>query len=212
MEALKVAIDSVKLYPDNPRHSDVKALTDSLKTNGQYKPIVVQKSTNFILAGNHIWQAARQLNWQEIAIVYADVDDTQAKKIVVADNRLADLGTYDTNKLLELLGDVPLEGTGYSSADIDDLLALVDETMPQIKSEEDKHYEGIAMKPSLAERADRYAERTVRLLMAEYPNHEYVWLVEQLTELRTKYDVDSNAEAIILAIAEITGKQIPTND
>ena len=210
MEALNIAIDSVKLYPDNPRHSDVKALVESLKANGQYKPIVVQKSSNFILAGNHIWQAAKQLNWQKIAIVYADVDDIQAKKIVLADNRLADLGTYDTNKLLELLGDIPLEGSGYSAADVDDLLALVDETMPSIKSEEDKHYEGIAIKPTLTERADRYAERTVRLLMAEYPNHEYVWLVEQLTALRTKYNVDSNAETIIKMIEEVTGQQVPT--
>jgi pimeloyl-ACP methyl ester carboxylesterase len=103
-----------------------------------------------------------------------------------------------------------IKGSGYSAADVDDLLALVDETMPSIKSEEDKHYEGIAIKPTLTERADRYAERTVRLLMAEYPNHEYVWLVEQLTALRTKYNVDSNAETIIKMIEEVTGQQAPT--
>ena len=27
--------------------------------------------------------------------------------------------------------------------------------------------------------------------MCEYPNHQYVWIIDQLTELRKKYGVDS---------------------
>lgn len=211
MEALTIEIDKLKLYPNNPRISDIQPLIDSLKNNGQYKPIVVQKSTNQIIAGNHIWQAAKQLNWTMIDIVYADVDDDQAKKIVVADNRYSDLGSYDTQKLLDLLSEIDIQGSGYSSEDVDDLLAELDESMPEIATDEEKHYEGIATKPTLAERAQRYAERTIRLLMAEYPNHEYVWLQDKLTGLRDKYSVESNAEAILKVIEEVTGEKAPTS-
>ena len=65
------------------------------------------------------------------------------------------------------------------------------------------------MRPSLADRAERYQERTIRLLMCEYPNQQYIWIIEALTGLREKYKVDSNAEAILHAVAEVTGTDIP---
>ena len=102
MEAKTVEINLLREFEGNPRKGNVAKLVESLKTNGQYKPIVVQKSTNQILAGNHLWKAAKELNWQLIDVVYADVDDEAAKKIVAADNRLGELGTYDEQALLDL--------------------------------------------------------------------------------------------------------------
>ena len=211
MEAIKVAVDSLKEFDGNPRKGNVKHLMDSLIINGQYKPIVVQKSTRKILAGNHLWKAAQELKWEEISIVEVDVDDAQAKKIVAVDNRSADLGTYDENLLLELLTDIDLKGTGYEPADIDDLLALIEEqstTAWQVTNEQG-HQENVQIRPSLEERAQRYQERTIRLLMCEYPNHQYIWIIEALTSLRDKYKVDSNAEAILHAVAEITNTEVP---
>ena len=82
MEAIKVSVDTLKEFPGNPRKGNVKKLAESLTTNGQYKPIVVQKSTQQILAGNHLWKAAKELGWAEINVVEIDVNDEQAKKIV----------------------------------------------------------------------------------------------------------------------------------
>ena len=208
MKVTTVDVGVLQKYPDNPRKGDIKALVESLKNHGQYKPIVVQESTNQILAGNHLWEAAKSLGWETIDVTYVDVNDAQAKRIVVADNRLADLGTYDNEKLLELLGDIDLAGTGYDANDVDDLLALIDE-VTEIPSEQHGVQEGVTVRPTLAERAERYAERTIRLLMAEYPNHQYVWVIERLTELREQYGVDSNAEAILQAVANETGLEAP---
>lgn len=211
MESKSVAVDSLTEFQGNPRKGNVKELIESLKANGQYKPIVVQKSTQQILAGNHLWKAAKELGWTEINVVEVDVDDSAAKKIVATDNRLADIGAYDEKLLLDLLTDIDLAGTGYIPADIDDLLALIDEqSTPEWQTAGgDNHQENVQIRPSLAERADRYAERTIRLLMCEYPNHQYIWIVEALTELREKYDVDSNAFAILHAVAEVSGKEVP---
>ena len=120
MESKSVAVESLKEFTGNPRKGNIKELVESLKANGQYKPIVVQKSTKQILAGNHLWKAAKELGWAEINIVEIDVDDANAKKIVATDNRLADLGGYDEKLLLDLLGDIDLTGTGYVPADVDD--------------------------------------------------------------------------------------------
>lgn len=211
MESKSVAVDSITEFQGNPRKGNVKELIESLKANGQYKPIVVQKSTQQILAGNHLWKAAKELGWTEINVVEVDVDDSAAKKIVATDNRLADLGAYDERLLLDLLGDIDLTGTGYVPADVDDLLAMIEEqSTPEWKiAGAEMSHENVQIRASLEERADRYAERTIRLLMCEYPNHQYIWVIEALTELRQKYGVDSNAFAILHAVAEVTGLEIP---
>ena len=45
--------------------------------------------------------------------------------------------------------------------------------------------------------------------MYEYPNKQYISIIEALTSLRDKYSVDSNAEAILHAVAEVTGQDLP---
>ena len=122
----RVAIDDLIPYPHNAREGDVGAISESLRVNGQYRPIVVNKRDNTILVGNHTWRAAKALKWEEIGVAWVDVDDDAAKKIVLADNRTAELGQYDEKALLELIMSLgSFEGTGYDGDDIDELIANV---------------------------------------------------------------------------------------
>jgi len=88
-----VPIDDVQGHPKNVRQGDVGAISVSLEAHGQYKPILVQQSTGFIIAGNHTWMAAKALGWPEIAVQYLEVDDDKALRILLADNRSTDLAT-----------------------------------------------------------------------------------------------------------------------
>lgn len=55
------------------------------------------------------------------------MDDDQAAQIVLADNRLADLGGYDDETLSALLSDVSsLDGLGWSQDDVDALAAALE--------------------------------------------------------------------------------------
>ncbi|MEU7576784.1 ParB/RepB/Spo0J family partition protein [Streptomyces sp. NPDC041068] len=125
---LAVPVDELALYHRNPRTGDLDSITESLSTHGQYKPIVVNRGTltgrpNEILAGNHTFKAAKQLDWSEIAVTWLDVDDDTAAKIVVVDNRTSDLAGYDTLLLADILQDLPdLTGTGYDQGQLDQLL------------------------------------------------------------------------------------------
>lgn len=124
-------IDAVQPHPRNVRQGDVGLIAGSLNANGQYRPIVVQAGTNYILAGNHTWRAAKSLGWDEIAVQWIDVDDDAALRIMLADNRANDAATYDDSELLALLtalvaSDKGLEGTLYTGDDIDDLQALLE--------------------------------------------------------------------------------------
>ncbi|WP_039828120.1 ParB N-terminal domain-containing protein [Nocardia testacea] len=133
-----VAITDLIPYPGNPRRGDIEQIAASLRKTGQYRPIVVQRSTSYILAGNHTMQAAASLGWKEIDVHHVDVDDETARRIVLADNRTADKGHYDIAALTELLQDLPdLEGTGYTDADLEALLDSID-TEPDLPGEEEK--------------------------------------------------------------------------
>lgn len=119
LAALAVPVDSLVPWSRNPRRGDVDVIIESLEHNGQYRPIVVRTSTREVLAGNHTLEAARRLGWPEIAATFVDVDDDQAARIVLVDNRANDLAGYDAPTLADILDSLPdLTGTGFDAADL----------------------------------------------------------------------------------------------
>lgn len=131
---MQVPITQLKFYPGNARRGDIDLIADSLKVNGQYKPVVVNKGThaeelsNTILAGNHTVMAAQRLGWDTIEVYWVDVDKDRARNIVLVDNKANDASTYDTEELLSLLTDWPdLDGTGFTRDEVDALLEAMDD-------------------------------------------------------------------------------------
>lgn len=126
------------LLPDNPRHGDIGAISQSLERFGQQKPIVVN-SEGVILAGNHTFQAAKALGWEEIWVTESELEGADQPGFALADNRLSDLATYDHDALLRYLEEQPdLTGTGYDLDDMEEVrqdlaIGLADEN--RIKDE-----------------------------------------------------------------------------
>jgi hypothetical protein len=124
-----VPVGDLSELPGNPRRGDVEAVKRSYATFGQRKPIVGRRmgdGTAVVVAGNHQLKAAKGLGWSHIAVVWADdLSEDEARAFALADNRVADLGTYDDTDLLALLESVDdsdlLATTGYTD---DDLAAL----------------------------------------------------------------------------------------
>lgn len=109
-----VPIDDIHPHPDNPNRGDVELIGESIDVNGWYGAVIVQRSTGRILAGNHRWAAARDKGATEIPVIYKDVDDVVALRILLADNETARAATIDTDQvssILRRLGSV--EGTGF---------------------------------------------------------------------------------------------------
>lgn len=119
LEVQSVPIADLTPYPGNARRGNVEKVAESLLWNGQFRPLVVQRSTGYVLAGNHTLRAATdRLGWTEIDVTYVDVDDDHARRIVLADNRTSDLADYDEELLHRLLEDAEdLDGTGYEDED-----------------------------------------------------------------------------------------------
>lgn len=119
---LQTPLTDLHAYHRNPRRGDVDAIATSLTAHGQYKPVTVNVGTHTgrpheVLAGNHTVAAARQLGWSHVAAVWVDVDDDEARRIVLADNRTSDLASYSTPDLSGLLAELDgdYDGTGWTA-------------------------------------------------------------------------------------------------
>jgi len=127
-------IDGLTPDPDNARvHSDrnLDAIAASLRAYGQRKPIVAQRRDDglVIRAGNGTVEAARRLGWSEVAALVLDEDDVTAAAYGLADNRTAELATWDEPTLARVLEGVstasgydPLN-MGFEEAEVIGLLA-----------------------------------------------------------------------------------------
>lgn len=203
-----IGIDTVGPHPDNPRRGNLAAIGESLARSGQYKPIVVQKSTGHVIAGNHTRQAAKDLGWTEISAVLLDVDDEQAKVILLTDNRTGDLASYDQAKLYGLLeGLLDLDGTGY---DIDYVETLGDALGGNEVGGTDT---GAVVRQAPPERSAAVAQREAR--DAPEPMRDIVMLMtitraktfgDKVARLQKFYETRTVVDTVERAIDEAVGR------
>lgn len=112
-----VELASLVEYPGNARRGNIPLVRESLRTHGQYRPIVAQVGTRYILAGNHTAKAAIEEGWSHLLVTWVEVDEEQARRINLVDNRSNDEATYDFEALDELLAslDGNYSGTGFDA-------------------------------------------------------------------------------------------------
>jgi DNA modification methylase len=109
LRPLAVPIADLTQDPANARlhpPKNVEGIAASLRVYGQRKPVVVNKRTGAVEAGNGTLEAARTLGWTHIAAVYVDDDAATAAGFSISDNRTAELATWDTAALDKLLREV----------------------------------------------------------------------------------------------------------
>jgi ParB-like chromosome segregation protein Spo0J len=129
LQALLEPIDAVTPHPQNPNNGDLDEIEASIDVNGMYRPIYAQRSTGYILAGNHTWMALASRGAQQVPVLWLDIDDDVATRILLGDNAIAARAIRDnalTRDLLRTLAATEhgLHGTGYSPADLDVIEAL----------------------------------------------------------------------------------------
>lgn len=90
----------------NPHVGDVDAVKAVLVEFGQHMPILVNKNSNEVIAGNTRLRAAKELGWTHVAATFVDEDDARSLARAVSDNRVAELGKDDPNILAEILPNI----------------------------------------------------------------------------------------------------------
>lgn len=196
-----IAISSLEDHPDNPRRGDTKAVSDSIGSNGFYGAILVQRSTGRVLAGHTRVRAMKAAGASTVPGFWLDVDDAQARRILLADNRTSDLAYYDDDTLFRALSslledDGNLKGTGYDDATYRLLLG-------KNSSEDGDLYVGnVVQGPTPGERQPIYEATDIRSIILPYGAEVYDEVMANLSSLRSRYDLKTNADVIRVVLAE----------
>lgn len=110
-------------HPRNPRVGRDEAVAGSIDANGFYGAIVAQESTRTILAGHTRRRTLAARGEQTAPVIWVDCDDETALRILLADNRTAELAVWDEAALIEVLGAVPdLGSVGFTEHDLEAML------------------------------------------------------------------------------------------
>ncbi len=121
-----MAMDQLQCDPANVRlhnQKNIDAIKQSLKRFGQQKPIVID-AHGVIRAGNGTFQAARALGWTHISVVRTKLVSADAIAYGIADNRTAELATWDEAALAQQLAGLDAEmqkATGFLPSELSKL-------------------------------------------------------------------------------------------
>ena len=125
-----IALSDLTRLPGNARRGNVGEIRKSIRRHGQYRAIVVRDCAEglIILAGNHTRDAIEAEGHDAARCEVITCTDDEARRIALADNRLAEMGGYDDAALAELLSglDGDYEGTGWAEEDLSALLGPED--------------------------------------------------------------------------------------
>jgi len=106
LELTRVKVRDLRQHPNNPNQGDIGIIVESLESHGYMKPVLVQKSTMRIIAGNHTVQATEIEGFEEIDVILRDCTDEEALRMILDPIYQRDYETLDD------LGDTKSKGPG----------------------------------------------------------------------------------------------------
>ena len=124
MDIVNLQIDEIKPYGNNPRFNDdaVDAVAASIREFGFKVPVIIDKN-NVIIAGHTRVRAAKRLKMKEVPTIKAeDLSDEQVRAFRLADNKVAEIATWNAAKLdqeLDKILDIDMEEFGFEISEDD---------------------------------------------------------------------------------------------
>ena len=102
MKTLRMKLSELKKPERNIRihtETQLKEFERSVTMFGQIRPIIIDE-TNTILAGNGLYDTLIRLGWEDAEVyLYDDLSENQKKKLMIADNKIFNLGVNDYDAL-----------------------------------------------------------------------------------------------------------------
>ena len=127
-----VALDDVKTEDKNPKDHDIAEIIKSINRFGFVQPLLINETTGKLVAGHGRLEALKEIGitsqkdiWYVPTIRNVSFeDDQEAEAYIIADNRLVELGGWDSDKLDQMLIDLKksgqrsMDGIGFTELDI----------------------------------------------------------------------------------------------
>jgi len=119
MEIVMMNIDEIIPYENNPRKNDdaVEAVANSIKNFGFKSPIVVD-ANKVIVNGHTRLKASKLLGLTMVPVIIAsDLTEDQCRALRLADNKTAEIASWDKKLLMQELESIDWEGLQMDMTD-----------------------------------------------------------------------------------------------
>lgn len=174
MEIVEKKVSELKAYENNPRKNDnaVEAVANSIKEFGFKVPIVID-GNNIIVCGHTRLKAAMKLGMETVPCIIAnDLTDEQIKAFRLADNKTAELATWDFCKLFDEIQGINLDMTDFGFPNTDQMLdGIFEENEFEEEKEEDTKEDDSGYKVIVKCPDGRARDELISLLQ----EHEFDW-------------------------------------
>lgn len=187
-------IQNLVPWDANPkRHPEaqVERLAATIRDVGWGEPIVARRKDLRVVAGHARLEAARLLKLEVVPVRLVDLDDAQATRMALADNRLAELGEWDEEALGALLEEVPeelRELAGWTADELEQQRAGEEAAVPAPKAKRTHGRNPAPYTVTLNQEQQKDVEQAWGLYRQEYPEAHVGELVAYLARdyLRAK--------------------------
>jgi hypothetical protein len=204
----------------NPKKHELSAIKDSIKRFGFVSPIVMNEATGKLLAGHGRREATLILQAEgaepPTRVVVDPVtgdwlvpvlrgirfdNESDARAYLLADNRLTELGGWDTEALV---------GELRALAELDDPSALIgmgwdDKELAKLLEDQDRFEKG---KPDIKSESEgnRFIEASVKQISFFYAADEYDTIVTGLDRLCSARGIENHSDLIKLLVSDEVAK------
>ena len=187
-------------WEDNPRSivkEDFERLKKQIIKLGMYKPLLVN-ADNIVLGGNMRLRALSELGAKEVAVTVVDATDPATMlEYALSDND--QVGVTDDLKLAELVHLNPIDISFYK------VQANILRPLESIVNPPDPVTEGggdDVDKSDLDESLDTYLNGNIKQIVLYYDNEQYGKIVDMLTNLGERFNIEDNTGIITKLIEE----------
>ena len=210
MEFEMVPIGDLNPWPGNSRRGNVKLIKESILKNGFISPLIVQKSSMQVCAGNHRLLAAQKLKMKTVPCIVTELTEAEAERYLMVDNKAGDEATYDEKAhaamLSKLLSEDPdseaaLAGTGYSTSEAEEIITTAawhdfEPGETEGAEEAPAASDATVKKASMEERRSAVAALATRSFVIKYSLEDYAEIQDGLERVMADVRVETLSEAL----------------
>lgn len=213
-----IYLQDLKPYDKNPRKhgKGLAELKKSIEENGFTNPIQIDQN-NRIIAGHGRYQAAKELNLSRVPCVRITCTEEQYIKLVLSDNKIAELSKWDSNLLQEtmlILGDLKdVSIPGFDLAEIDKIFGFKHEDVSATEdAQADFGDSGVLKESSMDDRA------LIKRKTFEFTQQEYKFVDSKLKAVKKEHGFQTEVEALmevlknVKSLAKVVVKKGPVKD
>lgn len=206
---LAVPINNLRADPDNAKeHSkrSIEVIASSLRKFGQDQ-VVVARRDGIVVKGSGRLEAARSLGWTHVAAVYVDEGEDQSKGRAVADNKTAELSSWDRKSLagalkrLQKSANISPGEIGFTPAQFERLVN------PPAADTVEEPNAAVEDEPKTEEPPGDMTSRikNVSCVKLVFSSADYALIEQQLEQLAKIYQTETTGRTVLEAMRRVSG-------